>query len=84
MSKQGQLLTRMGLFNAANLFIRVQPTLHHMYDWYSAPIATHHTYGEVKNWFSRNHFEILQTCEPESHPPFIKPWSITVKGRKLI
>lgn len=53
MSKLGRLLFKIRLFNVANLFIRVQPTLPHMYDWYSAPVATHHTYDEVKDGMLR-------------------------------
>ncbi|MCK4818888.1 hypothetical protein KA005_24150, partial [bacterium] len=83
MSKLGRLLSKTRLLNAANLFIRVQPTLHHMYDWYSAPIATHHTYDEVKKWLIKNNFEILKTNEPKGRYTFIiKPWALTVKGRK--
>jgi len=80
MSKLGRLLWQMKLLNVANLFIRVQPTLIHMYDWYSAPIATHHTYDEVKNWYVENGFEILMTNETDSH--LIKPWGLTVKGKR--
>jgi SAM-dependent methyltransferase/uncharacterized protein YbaR (Trm112 family) len=61
MSKLGRLISKNRLFSVANLVIRVQPTLHHMYDWYSAPIATHHTYYEVKRWFIKNNFKILKT-----------------------
>jgi len=82
MSKLGKLLSKMGLFNIANIFVRIQPTLIHMYDWYSAPIATHHTYGEVKRWYIENNFEILMTNESELQLLFIKPWSLTVKGTK--
>jgi len=82
MSKLGRLLSKMGLFNVANLFVRVQPTLIHMYDWYSAPIATHQTYGEVKRWYIENNFEILKTNKSKSQLPLIKPWGLTVKGTK--
>lgn len=84
MSKLGRLLSKTRLLNAANLFIRAQPTLHHMYDWYSAPIATHHTYDEVKNWHVENNFEILVTNESKQHISFIKPWALTIKGRKYV
>lgn len=84
MSKLGRLLLKVRLFNVANLFIRVQPTLHHMYDWYSAPIATHHTYYEVKGWYVENDFEILVTNESRQHISFIKPWALTIKGRKCV
>ena len=79
MAKLGRLVFKMGLFNTANLFLRVQPTLHHMYDWYSAPIATHHTYDEVNRWFIKNNFEIIRTKESKSDKKFRRPWSVTVK-----
>ena len=81
MSKLGRLLSKMKVLNVANLFIRVQPTLIHMYDWYSAPIATHHTYDEVKNWYVENDFEILMTNETDSYN-LIKSWALTVKGKR--
>ncbi|MBT3940962.1 methyltransferase domain-containing protein [Candidatus Woesearchaeota archaeon] len=33
-----------------NLFFRWEPNVSIMYDWYSAPIATHHTYPEIYSW----------------------------------
>jgi len=45
--------------------INLLPTEHHMFDWWSAPIATHHTQAEVKNWFDENNIEIIRT-----NPPF--------------
>jgi len=83
MSKLGRLLWRMKVLNVANLFIRVQPTLHHMYDWYSAPIATHHTYDEVHDWFAENGFDVTKTNRPKLKVSFLKPWSVTVKGRRV-
>lgn len=83
MSKLGRLLFKIRLLNVANLFIRVQPTLHHMYDWYSAPVATHHTYDEVKRWYVENNFENIMTNKSKSYNFFIKPWSLTVKGKKV-
>lgn len=81
-SRLGRLLFKIRLFNVVNLFVRVQPTLIHMYDWYSAPIATHHTYGEVKRWYIENNFEILMTNKSKSKLLLIKPWGLTVKGIK--
>jgi ubiquinone/menaquinone biosynthesis C-methylase UbiE/uncharacterized protein YbaR (Trm112 family) len=82
MAKIGRLVSKMGLFNTVNLFLRVQPTLIHMYDWYSAPVASHHTYEEVNRWFFKNNFEIIGTKESESDRKFRRPWSVTVKGKK--
>ena len=38
----------LGLINA---FFRLEPYELCVYDWYSAPVATHHTLNEVRNWF---------------------------------
>jgi SAM-dependent methyltransferase/uncharacterized protein YbaR (Trm112 family) len=34
-----------------NLFVKIDPHPHCIFDWYAAPIATHHTYSEVRRWF---------------------------------
>jgi hypothetical protein len=38
------------LYAAANSVLALQATHHHNFDWYSAPIATHHTEQEVAHW----------------------------------
>jgi SAM-dependent methyltransferase/uncharacterized protein YbaR (Trm112 family) len=45
--------------------INLLPTTHHMFDWWSAPIATHHTREEVLGWFERNGLEVLRTNPPD-------------------
>ena len=42
-------------------YVNLLPTDIHMFDWWAAPIATHHTQEEVQAWFAKNHLEILQT-----------------------
>ena len=59
-----------------------------MFDWYSAPIATHHTYKELKEWFKDNNFEVLDDINKkirsqEKVYPWKKPWAINLKGKKL-
>jgi hypothetical protein len=39
------------LFQLMNSFIRLEAGHHYIFDWYSAPIATHHTYDEAFGWF---------------------------------
>jgi len=68
------------LFIIVNLFFRIQPTIHHMFDWYSAPIATHHTYKEVAGWFTRCHFHVLDSLP--KHNIFRRPWALNLKGQK--
>jgi len=66
-----------------NLFLRLQPSIIHMYDWYSAPIATHHTYDEVEEWVGKTGFGIIESKKPDKERLLSKPWSLTVKGRKI-
>ncbi len=42
---------RRSLYQRLFRHIMLLPTEHHMYDWWSAPIATHHTLPEVVGWF---------------------------------
>lgn len=37
------------------------PTEHHMFDWYSAPVAHHYDMSEVLEWFEAAGFEVLRT-----------------------
>lgn len=45
-------------------YINLLPTEHHMFDWWSAPIATHHSQDEVLGWFAKNQLEIVRTNPP--------------------
>jgi SAM-dependent methyltransferase len=67
-----------------NLFFRLQSTTHHMFDWYSAPIATHHTYPEVKRWFYNAKFKIQDSCEMSGVRWYSLPWSLNIKGAKFV
>lgn len=40
--------------------INLLPTDHHMFDWWSAPIATHHTVHEVNEWYERAGFKLRE------------------------
>ncbi len=57
-------LSRVGLDRIANRFVRLDPHPHCIFDWYSAPIATHHTYAEVRGWFSDLGLSVVATNEP--------------------
>jgi hypothetical protein len=35
-----------------------------MFDWWAAPIATHHRRKEVLSWFTRNQLEVVRTNPP--------------------
>lgn len=54
---------RFKLYKRLFRHINLLPTEHHMFDWWSAPIATHHTLDEVLSWYARNKLEIVR-CNP--------------------
>jgi SAM-dependent methyltransferase len=68
-----------GLRNA-NYFFRLQKTVTHMFDWYSAPVASHHTYAELMAWYRECGF-IVDVVAPQ--PKFFNNiWGINLKCRK--
>ena len=50
---------RRHLLNIVNAFVRLENHPHCIFDWYSAPVATHHTDREVASWFSESALEVL-------------------------
>lgn len=58
-------LRRARLFGAANYLVRLDDHPHCIFDWYSAPVATHHTYYEVRKWFQDCGLTVIQTNEQE-------------------
>jgi SAM-dependent methyltransferase len=52
MSRVGLALDRLRLLGYANLLLRLHTDITGNFDWYAAPIATHHTYPEVFRWFA--------------------------------
>ena len=74
-----------GLFYLVNLL----PTETHMFDWWAAPIATHHTQQEVLSWFAKNQLEIVRTNPPLDDPTAERARrrghaAITVMGRRAV
>ena len=88
MSKISTLISKMPYgFFIANLFLRIQSTEHHMFDWYSAPVATHHTYRELSKWYKKNGFIIMDNLNKkinsqEKVMPWKLPWAINLKGKR--
>jgi hypothetical protein len=91
--KWRRFFEQVGLAQLTNIFVRLDPHPHCIFDWYAAPIATHHTYPEVRQWFQDLHLDVVATHEPL--PPrsyaFIKrklrpvyraiaPGSVTIRG----
>lgn len=52
------------LYAFVNAFLRAHPVHHHNFDWYSAPIATHHTTKEVINWFNETGLSKISDDNP--------------------
>lgn len=83
MAKMGRHLKAKGKLMKWFKYIEILPTTIHMYDWYSAQIATHHTYAEVKKWYIEMGYEITESKEPETTSLFKKPESLTLKGKRI-
>jgi SAM-dependent methyltransferase/uncharacterized protein YbaR (Trm112 family) len=83
-----RFLQRVHLLGIVSCFVRLDPHPHCIFDWYSAPIATHHTYSEVKDWFRQTGMPVVQTNEPKRWRSrllyTIAPPTITVRGEKSI
>lgn len=71
-------------------FVRLDPHPHCIFDWYAAPIATHHTCTEVKSWFSNLGMNVVKTNESHQRLPALKRWlkpyiggssTVTVKAK---
>jgi SAM-dependent methyltransferase/uncharacterized protein YbaR (Trm112 family) len=58
-----QALERIGLATFVNRFVRLGPHPHIIFDWYAAPVATHHTYREVRGWFDEFGIAVTKTNE---------------------
>jgi hypothetical protein len=59
-----RFLDRFGLGDFVARFVRLDPHPHCIFDWYAAPIATHHTYQEVESWMTRMDFTIVADNKP--------------------
>ena len=81
-------LERARLDTLANRFIRIGSHPHIIFDWYAAPIATHHTYPEVLAWFTEMRVPVVRTSAPPRgslgrrllRPLLAAPGVVTVKG----
>jgi SAM-dependent methyltransferase/uncharacterized protein YbaR (Trm112 family) len=47
------------LYGLMNCFVRLETSYHNIFDWYSAPVATHHTYDEVFGWFRERGLHVV-------------------------
>ncbi len=56
-----RFLEKIYLAEFVNLFVKLAPHPHCIFDWYAAPVATHHTYAEVQQWFDSFGVKMLMT-----------------------
>ena len=82
-----QRLERLSFAGVVNRFVRLDEHPHCIFDWYAAPIATHHTYGEVEAWFPSLGLQVTGTKELPYpswkkfvRPLFGRPITVTVQG----
>jgi SAM-dependent methyltransferase/uncharacterized protein YbaR (Trm112 family) len=47
--------------------INLLPTEHHMFDWWSAPVAHHYDVPEVASWFARANMTVVRS-KPTAYP----------------
>ena len=59
-------LERLGLAGVIGRFVRLDPHPHCIFDWYAAPVATHHTYPEVLRWFGEMGLRVVATNQPSA------------------
>ena len=56
-----RFLDRVGGAALFTRFMRLDPHPHCVFDWYAAPIATHHTHSEVEVWLRESRFEVVRS-----------------------
>jgi SAM-dependent methyltransferase len=73
------------LYQLLNCVVRLEKGHHNIFDWYSAPVATHHTYGEVYRWFDEEGLKVTASHYRQKNPILRLLRSpaagVTVKGR---
>lgn len=85
-----RILEAARLARAVSRFVRIDPHPHCIFDWYAAPVATHHTYREVCGWLRENGLDLVETKESLwTSQPLLKrllrplvgpPITVTVRG----
>ena len=83
---------RVGLRSVVTCFVRLDDHPHCIFDWYAAPVASHHTYAEVEQWYDRAGFRVERTNRSFTSSAAVKrlvmrllryPWPVTVRGVRL-
>jgi len=76
----------LGLINA---LFRLEPYELCIYDWYSAPVATHHTLREVQSWFQHVGINELSDSTTADRRDAIRKWvwpmcGFTIRGNRAV
>jgi len=86
-------LDRAGLAGIVARFVRLDEHPHCIFDWYAAPVATHHTYAEVRRWFKE--CRVAVTAEGLIPPAGERKWkswirpmagragTVTIRGQRM-
>lgn len=86
MFRIAKILDKVSVLKYVNLLIRLEKHPHCIFDWYSAPIATHHTYSEVYEWCRELGLRIVKDANEEKGPSFRRkvapPGSLTMRAVK--
>ena len=85
-----KFLERLKLAGIVGRFVRLDPHPHCIFDWYAAPVASHHTYPEVNGWFQELGLRIADSREAKNSPkgaisklldPMVRrPSTVTMRG----
>ncbi len=68
-----------------NTLARIERHPHYVFDWYTAPIATHHTYPELYTWLKNNGLYLVKDHNATRYPwrKYILPFQfLTVKAQR--
>lgn len=68
LTKIAKALPKKFVMYGLNMFFRIEPHEHYVFDWYTAPIATHHTYKQVYGWLRDAHVFLIADHNATRHP----------------
>ncbi len=80
-----RILPKKFVIYGLNAVFRIEAHPHYVFDWYTAPIATHHTYKEVYGWLKEANLHLMADHNSTRYPwrRWIFPFQfLTVKAKK--
>lgn len=79
-------LDQLNVLKYINLLLRLENHPHCIFDWYAAPVATHHTYSEVYAWCRDFGLEVVKDCNTDERSRLVRKVSpvasLTVCAKK--